>query len=162
MHKFSFVLAVAALGATAATIAPRAWPQTLLRTTLEKSGKMPRLSACPAKFDDGLDKDGVVPMGIIPGVTPPKAVWTQQAAFTDKARKEIHKRAMFPYESLSTITMVVDPQGLPRDLCVQHSAEFDLDKAAAESVWQYRFQPAMKDGRAVAKRLAVEVRFAMK
>lgn len=69
---------------------------------------------------------------------------------------------MFPYESTSTITLVVDPKGLPRDLCVQRSAEFDLDKAAAESVWQYRFQPAMKDGRAVAKRLAVEVQFAMK
>lgn len=158
MHRVS----KAALGVAAATGAPRAWPQTLVRATLERSGKMPRLSACPARFDDGLDKDGVVRLGIIPGVTPPKAVWTRQTEFTDKARKEIHKRAMFPYESLSTITLVVDPKGMPRDLCVQHSAEFDLDKAAAESVWQYRFQPAMKDGRPVAKRLAVEVRFAMR
>jgi hypothetical protein len=162
MHKISLVFAVAALGVAAATVAPCAWTQTLVHASIEKSGKMPRLSACPARFEDGLEKDGVVPMGIIPGVTPPKAVWTEQAAFTDKARKEIHKRAMFPYQSTSTITLVVDPKGMPRDLCVQHSAEFDLDKAAAQSVWQYRFQPAMKDGHAVAKRLAVEVKFAMK
>ena len=162
MNKIGLVFAVAALGVATVTESPRAWPQTLVHASMEKSGKMPHLSACPAKFEDGLEKDGVVPMGIIAGVTPPKAVWTQQAAFTDKARKEIHKRAMFPYQSTSTITLVVDPKGLPRDLCVQRSAEFDLDKAAAESVWQYRFQPAMRDGRAVAKRLAVEVQFAMK
>jgi len=150
------------MGVAAATGASRAWPQTLVHASMEKSGKMPRLNACPANFDDALEKDGVLPMGIIPGVTPPKPVWTEQAAFTDKARKEIHKRAMFPYESTSTITLVVDPKGMPRDLCVAHSAEFDLDKAAAQSVWQYRFQPAMKDGHAVAKRLAVQVQFAMK
>jgi len=162
MRRITTVLAVAALGVAAATEVPQARPQSATHVSFEKSGKMPRLSACPAKFDDGLQTDGVVPIGIVPGVTPPKAVWTPEPEFTDKARKEIHKRAIFPYESTSTITLVVDPKGMPRDLCVQHSAEFDLDKAAAKSVWEYRFQPAMKDGHAVAKRLAVEVKFAMR
>jgi len=162
MHKISTAVAVAALGAAAAMGTQQAYPQTLVNASLEKRGKMPRLNACPAKFDDALQKNGVVPMGTVPDVTEPKAMWTPEAVFTDKARKEIHKRAMFPYSSVSTIAMVVDPKGMPRDLCVQRSAEFDLDKAAAESVWEYRFAPATKDGKPVAKRLTVEVRFAMR
>jgi TonB-like protein len=166
MSRFSTVLAVAALTGVGAAAGSRpAWPQTLVHASLgkteAKAGKAPKISACPARFDDSLTTDGVVPMGTVPGVTPPKAVWTQEAEFTSKARKEIHKRAMFPYKSTSMIALVVDPKGLPRDLCVQKSAEFDLDKAAADSVWQYRFQPATKDGKPVAKRLAVEVKFAM-
>lgn len=161
MQRISTALAVAALGVASAAGFQPAWPQTVVHASLEKHGKMPRLTSCPAQFGDGLQTNGVVPMGTVPGVTQPKAVWAPEAAFTDKARKEIHKRAMFPYRSISTIALVVDPKGLPRELCVQKSAEFDLDKAAAESVWEYRFEPAVKDGKPVAKRVAVEVKFAM-
>jgi len=158
MHRMTTAIAVAALAGAAAVTGS----QTLVHTSLSKTSKMPHINACPARFDDGLEKDGVVPLGTVPGVTPPKAVYAPDAEFTEKARKEIHKRAFFPYESVSTIDLVVDSKGMPRDLCVQRSAEFDLDKAAAESVWQYRFQPATKDGKPVSKRLAVEVRFAMR
>ncbi|KAA6462008.1 hypothetical protein DYQ86_10285 [Acidobacteria bacterium AB60] len=161
MHKLTTALAVAALGIAAAARSLPAWPQTIVHASLEKHGKMPRLSACPARFDDSLSTNGIAPIGIVPGVNQPRAVWAPEAAFTDKARKEIHKRAMFPFRSVSTIAVVVDPNGVPRDLCVQKSAEFDLDKAAAESVWEYRFQPATKDGKPVAKRLSVEVKFLM-
>jgi hypothetical protein len=161
MHRISTAVAVAALGVAAVMGSQQVWPQTLVHASLDKRGKEPRLTTCPAKFDDGLGTDGVAPMGMVPGVTQPKAVWTPEAEFTEKARKEIHKRRMFPYRSISTITMAVDPKGLPRDLCVQHSAEYDLDKSAAASVWQYRFEPATKDGKPVAKRLSIEVKFAM-
>ena len=163
MSKISTVLTLAALtGVGAAMESQPVWPQTLVHASIgntQKSGKTPKISACPAKFDDSLATDGVAPMGMVPGVTPPKAVWTEEAGFTSKARKEIHKRAMFPYESVSRIALVVDAKGMPRDLCVEHSAEFDLDQAAAQSVWQYRFQPATKDGKPVAKRMTVEVSF---
>jgi hypothetical protein len=161
MHRISTAVAVAALGVAAAAGFQPAWPQTMVHTSLEKHGRMPKLTSCPAQFDDNLAKNGVEPLGTVTGVTQPKAVWTPEAQFTDRARKEIHKRAMFPYRSVSTIALVVDPKGMPRDLCVQKSAEFDLDKAAAESVWEYRFEPAIKDGKPVAKRLSVEVKFAM-
>ena len=155
------VLSVAAIGVAVAAGSASAWPQVMVHASLDKRGKEPKLSACPAKFDDGLQTNGVVPIGVVPGVTQPKAVWTPEAEFTEKARKEIHRRAMFPYRSVSTIAMVVDPKGMPRELCIQKSAEFDLDKAAAKSVWEYRFEPATKDGKPVSKRLAVEVKFAM-
>ncbi len=163
MSKISTVLAVAALVGVGVAIGSRpVWPQTLVHASLgktQKLGKAPKISACPAQFDDNLATDGVAPMGMVPGVTPPKAVWTEEAEFTSKARKEIHKRAMFPYQSVSRIALVVDPMGVPRDLCVEHSADFDLDQAAAQSVWQYRFQPATKDGKPVAKRMTVEIAF---
>ena len=163
MSKISTVLAVAALAGVGSVMGSRpAWPQTLVHASMEKTGKpvkAPKISACPARFDDNLSTDGVAPMGMVPGITPPKAVWTEEAQFTSKARKEIHKRAMFPYQSVSTIALVVDPKGVPRDLCVEHSAEFDLDQAAAQSVWQYRFQPATKDGKPVAKRVSVDISF---
>jgi hypothetical protein len=158
MRKISTAVAVAALGAAAAL---SVWPQTLVHASLDKRGKEPKVAACPAQFNDSLQSDGVVPLGTMTGITQPKAVWTPEAEFTEKARKEIHKRAMFPYRSVSTIALVVDPKGMPRELCVQHSAEYDLDKAAAASVWQYRFEPATKDGKPVAKRLSIEVKFAM-
>jgi hypothetical protein len=161
MQRISTALAVAALGVAAAAGFQQAGPQTVVHTSLEKHGKLPRVIGCPAQFDDSLTKNGVAPLGTVLGVTQPKAVWTPEAQFTEKARKEIHKRAMFPYRSISTIALVVDPKGMPRELCVQKSAEFDLDKAAAESVWEYRFEPAIKDGKPVAKRLSVEVKFAM-
>ena len=163
MSKISRVLALAALAGVGAAMGSRpAWPQTLMHASVvrtEKPGKAPKISACPAKFDDSLATDGVAPMGMVPGVTPPKAVWTEEAEFTSKARKEIHKRHMFPYESVSKIALVVDAKGVPRDLCVEHSAEFDLDQAAAQSVWQYRFQPATKDGKPVSKRVTVDISF---
>jgi hypothetical protein len=161
MHILTKTAAVAALGIAAAIWALEALPQSLVHASLDKRGKEPKLTSCPAQFNDSLQTDGVAPMGSIAGITQPKAVWTPEAEFTDKARKEIHKRAMFPYRSTSTLALVVDPKGLPRELCIQHSAEYDLDKAAAASVWQYRFEPATKDGKAVAKRLSVEVKFAM-
>lgn len=161
MHILTKTAAMAALGIAAAFWALEALPQTLVHASLDKRGKEPKLTSCPAQFNDSLQSDGVVPLGTMTGITQPKAVWTPEAEFTEKARKEIHKRAMFPYRSVSTITLVVDPKGMPRELCVQHSAEYDLDKAAAASVWQYRFEPATKDGKPVAKRLSVEVKFAM-
>lgn len=161
MHIITKTAAVAALGIAAALWALEALPQSLVHASLDKRGKEPKVTTCPTQFNDSLQTDGVAPMGAIPGVTQPKPVWTPEAEFTEKARKEIHKRAMFPYRSVSTIAIVVDPKGLPRELCVQHPAEFDLDKAAAASVWQYRFEPAIKDGKPVAKRLSVEVKFAM-
>ncbi len=163
MSKISTVLAVAALAGVGAAVGSRpAWPQTMVRASMgktQKPSKVPKIIACPATFDDSLATDGVAPMGIVPGVTQPKAVWTEEAEFTSKARREIHKRAMFPYETVSRIALVVDARGVPHDLCVERSAEFDLDQSAAQSVWQYRFEPATKDGKPVAKRVTVDISF---
>lgn len=45
-------------------------------------------------------------------------------------------------------SLAVGEDGLPRDLKVQRGASFGLDEQAIAAVWQWRFQPAMKDGAA--------------
>jgi TonB family protein len=127
-----------------------------------KGAKVPPLPACPAKFEDSLETSGVVPEGIVRGVTLPKPLHTPEAEFSDNTRREINRQGLRPFVSISAIELVVDTDGKPRDLCVKHSAAFDLDQQAAKAVWQYRFEPATKDGHPVAKRVAVEIRFAIR
>lgn len=134
-------------------------PPAFEREAFLKSAKVPPLPACPAKFDDSLETNGIAPEGRAHGVALPKPLHTPEAEFSDKTRKEINRKGLRPFESVSTLALVVDTDGKPRDVCVQHSAEFDLDEQAAKAVWQYRFEPATKDGHPVAMRIKVEIRF---
>ena len=134
----------------------------LLAAAPAKSDKVSEPPSCPARFDDSLDSNGIAPMYGATGVTLPKPVRTPEAEFSDMARKEINKKHLRPFYGVSTIALVVDKDGNPRDVCVERAAPFDLDQQAAKAVRQYRFEPATKDGRAVAKRLKVEISFAMR
>jgi TonB family protein len=57
------------------------------------------------------------------------------------------------------ITVVVDAQGIPRNPVVVQRLGEGLDEKALEAIPQYRFKPGMKDGRAVATRITIEVNF---
>jgi hypothetical protein len=115
--------------------------------------------ACPAKFDDSLETDGIVG-DFRKGVTAPRATFTPIAEFSDKARKEGRKHHMNEFVSL--ISMVVGVDGIPRDVCLVKAAGYDLDAKAAEAAWKYRFKPAMKDGEAVPARVTMEVSFRLR
>jgi len=163
MRKMRAVGVVVALGCAAACLGqPASEPASagepaFVKSKPSKGGKVPKTPTCPAKFEDSLETNGVAPIGNVAGVTQPKPVSTPEPEFSDKARKEMRKRHIS--ESGSVIAFVVDADGKPRDLCVQKSAEFDLDEEAARAVWQYRFEPATKDGKPVAKRLNVQIAF---
>jgi TonB family protein len=134
----------------------------LVHAAFAREGKAPRLAACPAKFDDSLETNGIAPEGTAGGVTLPKPLHIPEAEFSEKARRDINKKQLRPFESISAIAMIVDPHGNPQDLCVVRSAAYDLDDQAAKVVSQYRFEPAMKDGQPVKMRLKVEIRFSMR
>jgi protein TonB len=55
--------------------------------------------------------------------------------------------------------MIVDDQGRPRDIRVVRGLGMGLDAKAIDAVKQWRFQPAMKDGRPVNVQISVEVGF---
>ena len=55
--------------------------------------------------------------------------------------------------------LIVDSTGHPRDLRVIRGLGFGLDAKALEAVKQWRFQPALKDGRPVDVQISVEVEF---
>lgn len=54
----------------------------------------------------------------------------------------------------------VDAQGNPVDVrVVERSGERDLDRAAVNAVRQWRFEPAMRNGKAIATSVKVPVDF---
>jgi protein TonB len=94
------------------------------------------------------------------GVTPPKAKFTPEAKFSDEARKAARKmRFKSLFSAISLISLVVDVAGNPQNICLKKPAGFGLDAQAAKAVRQYRFEPAVKDGKPVPMRLTVEVNF---
>ena len=55
--------------------------------------------------------------------------------------------------------VTVGPDGKPRDIRVARSLGLGLDEKAIEAVRQWKFEPAMKDGKPVAVAINVEVDF---
>ena len=55
--------------------------------------------------------------------------------------------------------LIVGPDGRPRDIKITRSLGLGLDEKAIEAVKQWKFEPAMKDGKAVAVQISVEVSF---
>ena len=57
------------------------------------------------------------------------------------------------------LSVVVTQQGEPKDPKVVKSLEKDIDQSALEAVMKWQFSPATKDGKPVATRVSVEIRF---
>ena len=57
------------------------------------------------------------------------------------------------------IQLIVDRDGLPQNVHVIRSVGIGLDDNAIAAVKQYRFTPAMEDGKPVAVQLNIEVNF---
>ncbi len=128
-----------------------------------KKEKAVPLPACPAKFEDALETNGILPEGRAPGVRQPKPVFTPEAEFSDRTRKEINEKHLRRFFSVSLIAFVVDTDGTTRDLCVKKSGAFDLDQQAAKAVRRYRFEPATKEGQPVAiTRITTEISLAIR
>jgi protein TonB len=53
----------------------------------------------------------------------------------------------------------VGPDGKPRDIHVSRTLGLGLDEKAIEAVNQWKFEPALKDGKPVAVAINVEVQF---
>jgi periplasmic protein TonB len=54
---------------------------------------------------------------------------------------------------------VVDRDGKPRDIRVLRTLGLGLDEKAMEAVKNWRFEPALKDGKPVDVQITVEVTF---
>lgn len=86
------------------------------------------------------------------GISAPEAVSTPDPEYTEEARNA-------KTQGTCVLWMIVDDQGRPRDIKVVRGLGFGLDAKAIEAVRQWRFQPAMKDGRPVNVQISVEVGF---
>jgi TonB family protein len=86
------------------------------------------------------------------GVKPPRVIYSPEPPFSKKARAA-------RYQGVSTLSLVVGADGIPRNIKVVNPLGMGLDEKAVEAVSTWKFQPATKDGKAVAVQIAVELDF---
>ncbi len=86
------------------------------------------------------------------GVSAPRALDTPDPDYSEEARKA-------KYQGTCVLWLIVGPDGKPRDVKVARALGMGLDQKAIEAVRNWKFEPAMKDGRPVAVQINVEVNF---
>lgn len=86
------------------------------------------------------------------GVSAPRAIFAPDPEYSEEARKA-------KYQGTVVLYMIVGPDGRARDIRVMRSVGMGLDEKAIEAVRTWRFDPARRDGQAVAVQINVEVSF---
>lgn len=86
------------------------------------------------------------------GMTAPKPIYAPDPEYSETAR-------IAKYQGVMTLGMTIGQDGSPRDIWVLRKLGLGLDQKAIETVQQWKFQPATRDGEPVAVRINVEVTF---
>jgi TonB family protein len=86
------------------------------------------------------------------GVSAPKAIFQPDPEYSEEARKA-------KFQGVCVLSLIVGPDGKPREPHVIRSLGLGLDEKALEAVTQWKFEPALKDGKPVAVAINVEVQF---
>lgn len=86
-------------------------------------------------------------------VSAPSVIHSVEAEFSDEARRA-------KYQGVCIISLIVDRQGNPQNIHVTRSLGMGLDEKAIEAIRQYKFKPAMQDGKnPVPVMISIEVDF---
>jgi protein TonB len=86
------------------------------------------------------------------GISAPTAISAPDPDYTEEARRA-------KTQGTCVLWLIVDSAGRPRDIKVIRGLGLGLDAKALEAVKQWRFQPALKDGKPVDVQISVEVEF---
>ena len=87
------------------------------------------------------------------GVSAPVVLHSVEAEFSDEARRA-------KYQGVCLISLIVDTQGNPQNIRIARALGMGLDEKAIEAIRQYKFKPAMKDGKTpVPVMITIEVDF---
>jgi periplasmic protein TonB len=86
------------------------------------------------------------------GISAPQALSTPDPEYTEEARTA-------KTQGTCILWMIVDETGHPRNIRVVRGLGHGLDAKAIEAVQQWRFEPAMKDGKPVNVQISVQVGF---
>jgi len=103
--------------------------------------------------------DGIYRVG--GGVLPPTPIEAPAAAFSNEALKFIKQQHIKGFHAESIVSLIVDTNGMPQDLCVVKEAGHGLDRNAVEAVKKYRFKPGTIDGKPVPVHLSIAVSFTL-
>jgi TonB family protein len=85
-------------------------------------------------------------------ITPPRQTHAPQPEYP-KSEQEAH------HQGTVRLTLVVSSDGVPRDIAVSQTLTPDFDKAAIDAVKEWKFTPAIKDGKPIAVQIALEIEF---
>jgi periplasmic protein TonB len=88
------------------------------------------------------------------GVSVPRPIYDPDPEFSEEARKA-------KYQGTVMLQLVVDADGLPRNIQITRSLGMGLDEKAIETVGTWRFEPARKNGHPVPVLINVEVDFSL-
>jgi protein TonB len=86
------------------------------------------------------------------GVSKPVVLYAPDAEFSEEARKA-------KFSGNVEVYLIVDETGAPSHIRVVRGVGMGLDDKAIEAVRQYKFKPAMKDGKPVKVPLYIDVNF---
>jgi periplasmic protein TonB len=86
------------------------------------------------------------------GVSAPRPVYAPDPEYSEEARKA-------KFQGVCVLWLVVGPDGRPREIRVARTLGLGLDEKAIEAVKNWKFEPALKDGKPVAVQINVEVSF---
>lgn len=86
------------------------------------------------------------------GISAPEAIDSPDPQYTEEARQA-------KTQGTCVLWLIVDSSGHPQDIKVERGLGHGLDAKAIEAVRQWRFQPAMRDGKPVNVEISVEVEF---
>ncbi len=86
------------------------------------------------------------------GVSPPTVISAVDPEYSDEARRA-------KYTGIVVVSLIVDTQGNPQHVNVIRRLGMGLDEKAVEAVRQYKFRPAMFQGKAVPVEVNIEVNF---
>jgi TonB family protein len=85
-------------------------------------------------------------------ITAPHATYSPDPKYPKKESKARHRGTV-------VLDLVVDTDGLPRDIQVSHALSPEFDEAAIDAVKKWKFSPATRDGKPIATEIDVEVNF---
>jgi periplasmic protein TonB len=86
------------------------------------------------------------------GVSAPVPIFRPEPEYSEEARKAKWSGAVL-------LQLVVDENGVPKDIKVVRSLGMGLDQKAIEAVQKWRFKPGLKDGKPVPVSANIEVNF---
>jgi TonB family protein len=86
------------------------------------------------------------------GVSAPRATYDPDPEYSEEARKA-------RYQGQVILRCVIGSDGRAHEISVQRSLGMGLDEKAKEAVMQWKFEPARKDGQAVAVYVDIMVNF---
>ena len=85
-------------------------------------------------------------------ITAPHATYSPDPKYPKKESKARHRGAVI-------LELVVDRDGMPRDIKVSRPLSPEFDEAAIDAVKKWKFSPAARDGKPIATEIKVEVDF---